>query len=382
MLLLKMKSIRLFIFLFLIFCACSRDVHEPEVNTSGVEVVLKTNKVSSTKGFALGDNLSVLIFGNHQGNYRCFKKDKGNWQWDAQHRIFVKKLLVPTGAYRFLFTQNILKTPSLEVTKLQGTFLPGSLGSLMSDCYFGLPTQTSGGNLVLGNSSDELFLDEKVAVNSIYPWEKEFDFSTVNEHESINRNLTRIVGRIDFIVRRAVETEGGYDLMDEGASEDAAFDNALSKIKTIDVSVTNVGSRFYLDGFRSSHPADYSFTLTKGANKEYSFSKFSGKLDFQNEKDEYMKFEKSAYCCGPFLFPTIENQESELKIVINYELLNGQHIPSKNITQRIKVERNSVNLVILWLLNEKTGLNVNVDIVDEPLRFGDSNAIGDGGIWE
>lgn len=363
----------IFLFLtFLSFSSCS-DREELQQNEM-IEVVFKTNRVTTTKT-EVGDDLSVITFKyTDKGSFSLFENgDNTNWEADGDGSI-TKKIILPTGKYRFLMARGLsLKQPVDDCIAFMKDEAP--VGGYDGDYYFKYPSELDAtGELLLKKSPTELFVDANAS--GFDSNDTEYSLFEGNKF-SISRKITRLQGRMDLMVRRGEKgADNKWIPIAEGANNELARANALKKIESIQVTLVGPSLCCHVSELKLSNPGKYVFNSSSDDFVSFQSSDFVKDLN-DVEPASYACFDNSAYRKGELLFPAPENADVGLKIVINYEL----PLKAKKIEKEVAIERNRVALVILWLINEEVGADVDITVSQDDLIFGSGEAQGDDGFW-
>lgn len=348
------------IFLF-VLAACTNDAEIPVTGADDVNVMIEI-PVSGTTKAAQEQNVSVLVFReNENSGSEFFRREKSDWNQEGES--LNKTLILPSGKYRFLLSYG---SPFND--KDYDDF---QAGTPLNDCLFSLTAS----NGKLDQGAGELFLDNTAGGEE--PWNEIYDCST-NKPQVIERTLTRVVGRVDVLVRRGrKEGDGSIKPVDEGIDSVIAYNNTLSKIKEIEVTVRGTGSKLHLNGFNASDMASFSYVIGKYKTPFY-FDYFNAE-EFEritsSPKDRYKKFDKFPYCKGPFLFPSVDVNNTELEVKMRYN-----NFPEKTYIAPVRIERNNISLITLWLLEEQVNIDLDVTVTMAPLM--ENSLIGDEGIWD
>lgn len=356
----RQKNLCLFFLLICMACADKSGVSVPEPN--GVQVQIEIPSLAETKADDAED-LSVLVFKENPDNHcEFFLREKGNWTKGPDN--LGKTLLLPSGKYRFLLTSG---SPFL-----QDDYTDFQVKTPLEDCFFSLPVSEG----AMGESCGEFYMDDNTGGKT--PWNEVYD-CTRNTPQVIERTLTRAVGRVDVLVRRGRKaSDGTITPVEEGSDMDIAYTNTLKKIKEIVITIRNAGSTYYLDGAYTGDPAVYSYVIKKEPGSSFFFTPFdAGAFEklVSAQEGAYSWFDNYPYAKGPFLFPSMNGQNSKLEVKMCYT-----NFPEATYGSSIRIERNKVSLVTLWLLEEKLNLDVDLSVISEPLV--DNESIGDNGIWD
>lgn len=361
-------------FIFLSFYSCSK-LDEPALGGT-VEVVFKANKMVTNRGQS-DEDLSVLTFkSGESGAFSLFSNevaDNTNWVSDENGSL-TKKMILPAGIYRFLMARGFSSNLSDENNII---FLKdiGAAGDYDGDYYFKYPSSVNNDRIELKSCSTELYIDSNES--GFESNQTTYNLSEGNKF-SVSRKVTRLQGRLDFMIRRGEKTDNNpVRPIPEGDDNKDALDNALKKIKSIKVTANNTSTRCHVNGLTCSTPGKYTFEFSKNDFIPFNSEGFVAELK-EVEQTDYSIFDNSAYQKGPLLFPapTSGNGKILLDITIYYE----SPLQPKEIKQfAVELSRNNVTLVILWLINEKIGIDVTVD--QDNLAFEDGTANGDDGFW-
>lgn len=372
--------------LLFLLSACSERETIVAPADEGVEVVFSAKQSTVTRTGKENNLPSILIFRKLKDN--CFSRDKNNegqanWQKNSEEEgVYLNSILLPTGNYRFLlaggfteketdgqvFFSSIDKSPTSDTTYDKDYFFSYSSSG---NTEKGLPK--------LKTCRTDLFADANE--KGFEANDREYSLAIGNQFRAY-RKVTRLQARLDLLVRRGVKEITGVEPVPEGKDDVDAMDNALKKIKSIQIQVDGVSSRCHVDGLKFSTPGSYSFTLIEGT--EYKFEKFKFELfksDFNElNKEDYAKFENSAYCKGPLLFsaPDKEEKSDKEKVGVTVEINYKGILPKNTIHEDLLLERNKVTFLVIWLVNEEVKVTIEVD--KENLEYSDKTK-GDDGFW-
>lgn len=367
-----MKIVYLIV-LFLAFqslfsCSDREELQQNEM----IEVVFKTNKVAATKT-EVGDDLSVITFKyTDKGSFSLFENgDNTNWEADGDGSI-TKKIILPTGKYRFLMARGLsLKQPVDDCIAFMKDEAP--VGGYDGDYYFKYPSELDDAGELLKKSPTELFVDANAS--DFDSNDTEYSLFEGNKF-SISRKITRLQGRMDLMVRRGIKSsDGKMTPIAEGDKNKDALENALKKIESIQATLVGPSLRCHVSELKFSTPGTYIFNASPKDFALFQSSKFVEELN-DVKQEAYDDFDNSAYRKGELLFPAPDGNVS-LNIDINYVSPLG----AKKIEKVVEIERNRVALVILWLINEEVGVDVDVTVSQDDLIFGSGEAQGDDGFW-
>lgn len=373
---------------YFVFCFCCfscSEGQEPALPLdTGVEIVFSAKQSTATReGMEKVDLPSILIF-REKGSLFSQLTDpvkETGWQEEEEKGKYGNSLILPSGNYRFLLASGFSKEEGAK----DRVFFSSETKELESkydkDYFFSYRQEedgmlkTCGTDLLVDANSDQGFESN----------DKEYSLVAGNKF-AVLRKITRLQARLDLLIRRGVKTDKGYDLIEEGVDNEDAMQNALRKIESIQVKVMDVSSRCHVDGLLFSTPKSYSFSLPD-QHSVYAFKPFridDFKIDFDADFDAgnyYSKFEHSAYCTGPLLFPapgkgegTEATDSVDVQITIGYK----EALRTKIMNQKLLLKRNQVSLMILWILEEEVG--VGIEIPDSDLEYSD-NTKGDDGFW-
>lgn len=353
-------------FLYLSFCSCSEQDESSSDMT--IEVVFKANSMVANEA-QNSNELSVITFKSDESGIFSFLSNEDNTNWVSEENgTMTKKILLSTGKYRFLMARGFSSDASDKNSIL---FLKeeGVTGGYDCDYYFKYPSDDN--EKRLKPCSTELFIDS----NEPGFESNQTDYSLFEGNKfSVSRKVTRLQGRLDFMIRRGEWANGKLKPISEGDNNEDALANALNKIESIQVTAGNISTRCHVDGLICSTPGSYIFDLPKSDFVPFKSKDFVSELKGIKQSD-YSGFDNSAYKKGPLLFSAPEDGEISLDMTITYKA----PLQPKKIVQEVELKRNKVALVILWLLNEEIGIDVTVD--QDNLVFGDGTANGDDGFW-
>lgn len=355
-------SIRCILLLSFVLTGCSENQGLFDDEQVPVMVEIPVNQTTKANE---NDDLSILIFKEGREHSTFFRREKGGWI--SKEKNLEKKVLLPSGQYRFVLTKGSFYPDRDYDSFTEGTYL--------ENCVFTLPV--SDGKLV--RECGEFFLDDDCSGQS--PWSEVIDCSG-NRPRTVERTLVRAVGRIDLLVCKAKKDSGGNIIPIDNTISDTGgktfYELTLEKIKEIQVTVHNTTTKLCLDGFAFSDPAAYTYAIgkTPATGYEYLFRSFDSEdfgTSFVNDNSsQYKRFDGFPYQEGPFLFPT--SGKSELEIAIRYN-----DFPEKKYSTNIKIMRNQVVFVIVYLLEEELQIELDTEIIESPLDM--DLSLEDGGIW-
>lgn len=360
--------------LFLFLIACSGQQEFQTDSKTPIEVVFNAKQ---TKYFAgEQDLLSILVFKKieNSGRYTMISNIRsGDWQQDSETKLYRKSILLSSGIYRFLMAQGFSDETSDKQIFLGAESVENASNSFDKEYFFYYPSEKNEA-FVLKRCDTELLAD---AIDPAFePVDTEYSLQNGNTF-SANRKVSRLQGRIDFLLRRGKKTGDAIETINEGENNGDAMLNALKKIETIHVKLSNVSSCWNINSQRFSTPASYAFSLQEWGG-DYGFIPFNSQdfvKEFSSEQSaDYEKFENTAYCKGPLLFPAPDNEDVHAMIEIVYK----NPLPAKTMNININLHRNEVSLITLWLLTESVGADVAIE-TDE-LEYSD-NTVGDDGFW-
>lgn len=361
--------------LLLVFVACSRQQEPVIISEAAIEVVFNA-KSSKYDAEEYQDTLSILIFkkGGKGGKYKMYPDIwRGDWIQNDETECYYQSILLNSGTYRFLMAQGFSKVASDDKVALGIDSIGEPLNSYDKNYYFYYPSAADATS-ALNRCETELLVDGSDPAFEFV--NTEYSLLTGNTF-SANRKISRLQGRVDFLVRRGKKVDGKISTIDEGTNNAEAMPNALKKIEIIHVKLSNVGSRWNINSQNFSNPASYTFSLQESGG-DYAFSSFNSNTfikDFANQESaNYAKFDSTAYCQGPLLFPAPDEKDIHAMIEIVYK----KPLPAKTINVDIPLRRNEVSLVIIWLLSESVGMEVGIE--KEQLEYSDLT-VGDDGFW-
>lgn len=321
--------------------------------------------------------LDAFIVQKKDNDYWLLSNNEDKWMGNASEGYILSKNL-ELGQYHFSLLKGMKRVSSDE---------EGNGGSF---CYMNLSTSLYGSLSDLEimhpyseknlKDCNELFLEENsghfsdlvnLAVNS----------DGVNKHE-FSANLTHAQARVDVIVVKATqEIDGSYKIEDVNP-----FQNG--KISDITLAFEGVNNVCRL--------SDLSFM--KKDNVPASYMKPLSAMDFSNfDYESYRKgFEGNdpfkdipnlsvlincknlkIFCGGIYLFPT---ESAKLTLTMNYNPDSGLN-PSVLEVPNVRLDRNKVRLIVVWLLNEKFVVIPNVDVSNELPEYAEGITMGDEGVW-
>lgn len=367
-----MKTVYWGIFLTTCLSCLSCSEEGPLDNGNDVSLFFSTNRAVTGKQVEEIPP-SVLIFRRSDSANFSFIPDDGNSDWQSSDTEFTRNMNLPVGKYRFMFARGF----SFEPTdgRCAFTWEKGASGNYDKDYFFAYPSSgVENGERVLKPCPTELYADTKEEGSELN--DTEYSLGEGN-HLSVSRKMTRLQGRIDLLLRRGIRVgKDTYEVLPEGPDNENALTNALKKIKAIQVTVANSSSRCHVAGLSFDSPGRYSFGLSPA-----DFTVFSSKIFMEELKgakpSDYLVFDNSAYYKGPLLFPAPGDESAEINLVVEYI----SPLAPRKTTKPVKMERNKVAFVIIWLINEEVGVDVNVDITVKDLEFWNDEAKGDDGFW-
>lgn len=355
---------------YLSFCSCTEQNEISSGET--VEVVFKTNKMVNN-GEQNNKEMSVLTFKSDKSGIFSLlstNQDDTNWVSD-ENGSMTKKIILSTGTYRFLMASGFSINPE---NKDSIVFLKEGekTGDYDFDYYFKHPSVSDNNRLLLTPCSPSLYIDSNEP--GLEGNEENYTLIEGNKF-SVSRRVTRLQGRLDFMVRRGEIINNKLVPISEGQNNEDALNNAFNKIESIQVVANNISTRCHVSGLKCSTPGKYIFNLSKEHFTSFNSSEFVKELNDVKQTD-YSDFDNSAYYRGPLLFPAPKEEDIYLNIIIDYK----EPLANKTIGPlSVQLNRNRVTLVILWLLNEEIGIDVTVD--EDDLVFGNGTTNGDNGFW-
>lgn len=365
-----MKAVdwKFFLIASLSFCACSK-VEKPFGVGNDISVLFSANR--TTTGQQVNeDPLSILVFKQTNSGEYTFSPLSDDSGWESSESVFTKRISLPAGVYRFLLAKGYSTEPGASTC----LFTAGEKGSggYDKDYFFCYPVENTNGILKLESCTTDLYADANE--NGFEPNQTEYSLSEGNRF-SVRRKITRLQGRIDFLLRRGQRNaDGALIPLQEGPENKDALENALKKILSVQVTAGNVSSRCHLDGLSFSTPGIYPFELAVNDFTAFDSETFTSAFEGV-DRTGYSLLEKSAYCKGPLLFPAPGKENIELNIIINYV----PPLAPKQLSAGLRLERNRAVLVILWLLNEEVGTEITFG--EDELEFENVDATGDDGFW-
>lgn len=376
------------------FTACSTDsdilADGASDNTGKVRSVkfeIKTEWKESSASNRAGGNvltdenvsdllLDAFIVQKKDNEYWLLPNNEDKWTGDASEGYVLSKNL-ELGQYHFSLMKGMKRVSS------------DGEGNGDSFCYMNLPASSygslsdleiihpySGSNL---KDCNELFLEESsghfsnlvdLAVNS----------DGVNKHE-FSANLSHAQARVDVMVVKATKENDSYSVEDVNPFQNGKIHDIILAFEGVN-NVCRLSDLSFMK--KDNVPASYmkSLSTTGFSNFNYeSYRKgFEGNDPFQDIPNLSALINCTnlkIFCGGIYLFPT---ESAKLTLTVNYHSDSGLN-PSVLEVPNVKLDRNKVRLIVVWLLNEKFVVIPNVDVSNELPEYSESVAAGDEGFW-
>lgn len=320
--------------------------------------------------------LDAFIVQKKDNDYWLLPNNEDKWTGNANDGYVLSKNL-ELGQYHFSLMKGMKRVSSDEE------------GNGDSFCYMNLPASPygslsdleiihpySGNNL---KDCKELFLEENsghfsnlvdLAVNS----------DGVDKHD-FSANLTHAQARVDVMVIKATKENGSYSVVDVDPFQNGKIHDIILAFEGVN-NVCRLSDLSFMkkDAVPASYMKYFSATDFSTFNYESYRQGFEGNdpfKDIPNLSALTTCQNLRIFCGGIYLFPT---ESAKLTLTVNYHPDSGLNSSILEVPD-VKLDRNKVRLIVVWLLNEKFVVIPNVDVSNELPEYAEGIATGDEGFW-
>ncbi|WP_156032913.1 FimB/Mfa2 family fimbrial subunit [Prevotella sp. 10(H)] len=271
-------------------------------------------------------DVSVLIFGEKDDAFNYQSKISSGW--DANNQVQTKLKL---GEYKFLFIKTAGDSTTLFPTELKAT-------TKFEDIHIKVNDDALHPGYV--KPVDQIYFPETTLLaDSVY---------TITGPTTVKNKLTRAVGQVVVNVHRVAKN--GNDTTHLPFTKPQ---NVMDNIGDITLDISGIGEYINIKEGKGSVKTFYTFDNTKAKIDAKGFASLE----------------------GPFLFPTVDENKTIIKVTVNPASDSPFPILKTEVESRVK--RNEQIIITLLVTSTYQLIDISVDV--EPMSDVHD---GDSGIWE
>lgn len=300
--------------------ACSTHTERAAEESSPCRRVNMSVRANSIEDY---NGTSVLIFRKDNGAYRFLSRFSGPWDNEG-HATATLEL----GDYRFLFSRSAGLSTG-ESSLIEGVTTPEEFG-------FSARQDANGNTLPV----DEIFLPAASEPQTEY---------RIDDHTTVNSNLTRAVSRIDVLIKRGISD--GTSFIEFPYTDGKTV---LDHMENLELRIEGTSTRLTTEGTSGSGQTIVRFTPSQATE---------------------ITAEGFALFTGPLVFPPADNGNVDVKAAFNPE--SGSPFPEMTGSATSPLQKNKVLELTLWITNDYKFIDITAET--RPIE---AETEGDNGVWK